>query len=146
MPLLHICCPLFQFWILVCKRRLTPHVTDTRNNRWDFDPAPCLQTHGFTWQAEELNHFTEMANTLSLQLGYTCAVTGELFSHFGASKYIKQMVILFYGELRYLRRVPLLFCLWGGRVPRENEEMPKVVSLKAQDSNDLETNWSLIKS
>lgn len=91
-------------------------------------------------QTEELNHFIEMANTLSLQLGYTHAVTGELFPHLRATKYIKQMVILFHGELRYLRRVPLLLCLWGGRVSRENEEMLKIVSLKAQDSNDLETN------
>lgn len=92
-------------------------------------------------QAEELNHLTEMANTLSLQLRYMRAVTGELFPHLGTSKYIKQVVILFHGEVRDLRRVLLLFCQWGGgRVPRENEEMLQVVNLKAQDSNDLEMN------
>lgn len=82
-----------------------------------------------------------MANTLSFQLGYTPTVTGELFPQLRASKYIKQIGLLFHEELRDLRRVPLLFCLWGGgRVPRENEEMPQAVNLKAQDSNDLEMN------
>lgn len=64
----------------------------------------------------------QVADTLSLQLGYPQMVTGEFFPQVRASFYVSvSKWSLFHGSKGVLRKAPLLSYLWGGgRVLREN--------------------------